>query len=244
MTTISLSLGLFCGLLVGVLLLSFLVPFNVAIRIKRKEQDEQFSVEIETLKGLVDYRYQVPAIWRAEGWGATWRVEEVLREDGVGKDQELKTVTVEKVNWGKLIRGLRLGKKIGHEYARLIRYLARRTWCRNLTWQSAVGTEDAAATGLLYGFLWALKGSAYALMTQHARIKGRPPRITLSADFLQPRLDTDFACIFVTRLGYIMTAGSVFFWRLLLKGVLTGERASHPRLNEDGHGEHQGNGGR
>jgi len=233
-----LVLLLYLGLLVSFFAFTFFVPLQVTVQARKKEKDELFLVRVNTLGGLLDYSYQVSAVWR-EDLEAAWQAKEVLWQEGEPRDREIEKIAPGELNWRRIIKGFRLGKRLGHEYAHIVRYLARKTWVESFSWETTVGTGDAAATALTYGTFWALKGSLFALLSQQARLRrGVVPRIKVQPDFLRARFATDFRCIFVTRLGHIMTAANILFWRLLLKGVLLGERTSNPGPDEDGHGKH------
>ncbi|WP_182201086.1 DUF2953 domain-containing protein [Paraliobacillus salinarum] len=68
------------------------------------------------------------------------------------------------------------------------------------SWETTIGTKNAAATGMLTGACWAIKGSVLAMLEQLFHITDQPS-MQIHADFEKPILKSMCTCIFSLRLG-------------------------------------------
>lgn len=74
-----------------------------------------------------------------------------------------------------------------------------------LEWRTEVGAGDAAATGLLAGALWALKGAIVGFLLRHHRFL-EPPELRVAPFYRDVRLALEIRCIFRLTLGDIIRA--------------------------------------
>lgn len=85
-------------------------------------------------------------------------------------------------------------------------------------WKTCIGTGEASGTSLIYGILWAIKGSLLNYLQNKIRFDEKP-LIQITPDYQKCRWDTIFDCIFRIKLGYIIIASLIARFRLrLLKG--------------------------
>ncbi|HLS91271.1 MAG TPA: DUF2953 domain-containing protein [Limnochordia bacterium] len=74
-----------------------------------------------------------------------------------------------------------------------------------LEWRTEVGAGDAAATGLLAGAFWALKGAVVGFLLRDHRFL-EPPKLWVAPFYRDVRLALEIRCIFRLRLGDIIRA--------------------------------------
>lgn len=74
-----------------------------------------------------------------------------------------------------------------------------------LEWRTEVGAGDAAATGLLAGAFWALKGTVVGFLLRDHRFL-EPPKLWVAPFYRDVRLALEIRCIFRLRLGDIIRA--------------------------------------
>lgn len=130
-------------------------------------------------------------------------------------------------------------------YRELIRHaerLAKNSRCRRLVWETDLGFQDYALTGVATGMLWAAKGVALGGLSRFFKIAPEGVRINVTPHFGSPYLETRLDCILMTRLGYIINTFSYFLiwwikiaWR---KGVSRSGEPSDRNSHENRHGEH------
>ncbi|QGP93738.1 hypothetical protein MGLY_31600 [Neomoorella glycerini] len=122
-----------------------------------------------------------------------------------------------------------------------------RVTCRRFRLFLTLGTGEPATTALAYGSSWTLLGWMYQNLRRRARLDFRAPEWQVVPRFDTPGWQADFNCIFILRLGHIISAGVQSLWLLLrivwqMRGAGAVARTSHRGLDEDRHGKHQGYG--
>lgn len=120
--------------------------------------------------------------------------------------------------------------------------LAKNSRCRRLVWETDLGFQDYALTGVATGVIWAAKGIALGGLSRFLKIDSEGLRVDVTPHFGSPRLETRLDCILMTRLGYIINTFSYFLiwwikitWR---RGVSRSGEPSDRNSHENRHGEH------
>jgi hypothetical protein len=127
-----------------------------------------------------------------------------------------------------------------------VRKFMQKSFCRSLVWETELGFQDYALTGMSTGMLWAGKGVALGILSRFLKIDPQGMRVQVSPHFGISRLETRLDCILVTRLGHIINT----FWHFLIwwiKFVWYKKRREVSRVGgpsdrsayENCHGEHQ-----
>jgi hypothetical protein len=112
--------------------------------------------------------------------------------------------------------------------AELLLRLARQAVWRRLSWVTAVGLSDAAATALTTGAVWAVKGNLAALAHAYLRFAPGQPEYDVTADFAGQGLRSRLTGIGVLRVGHIigaLPAAAVNLYRLRRAGAFPGGEA-------------------
>jgi len=90
-----------------------------------------------------------------------------------------------------------------------------RASCRMLHWETKVGFQDDALTGIAVGLTWAGKGAVLGYLFRSMRIEQKNVRVNVIPSFGKSCLTSRFHCIFKTRLGHIIVTLSRFMIWLL-----------------------------
>ncbi len=134
------------------------------------------------------------------------------------------------------------------DYRAAIEYLETRAVRTRIEANLAIGTGEAASTGIMAGVGWAALGTLAVQLQRNLPEGSASPVFKVFPDYRRRVFEASLDCIFKVRAGYIIGAAL----RLLrtnrrrtvrARSGLNG-RASHPRPDEDGHGEYQGHGRR
>jgi hypothetical protein len=225
--------GFILLLLAGAVFL-FISPVRIWIDYRhRGKAEDSLLVQLRFLWGLSSFSLQVPVI-SATVRGVTIEAEAGKRKERIGL----------KPSPGWLRQSLRTLKFL--RVRKILNFFRRSLTIRRLVWHTEIGMRDCARLAQLSGALWAAKGMAGAWLQSLLRAE-RPPVFRVLPHFNRSHFRTVFTCILEFPLGYAIIAS---FWALyaMLKFKLTkrgGEnvRTSNSRADENGHGEHQGNGG-
>jgi len=91
-------------------------------------------------------------------------------------------------------------------------HLEKRGNFQRFQWSTQIGTGDAALTAMLSGILWTLKTSVTGYLQAKYRFV-KQPEVVVTSDFQTPGLKMAFDCIFRVKLGYIIIAAFIAWFR-------------------------------
>lgn len=106
-------------------------------------------------------------------------------------------------------------------YAGLSWYLSRRARWSECRLRVELGTADAARTGLLVGYTWAVAGLLLPFVSRYADLSRIRPRIEVKPLFRQQSLRVHFTTTFELKTGYLAMAVFQHYRRSGRKGVLS-----------------------
>jgi hypothetical protein len=122
------------------------------------EEEKQVHVHISALFGII--RFHIDVLDRI---ASTKNIDETEKE----QKQEETTKEVDKKSIFHSII-----KSIG-EIHTIVKKFLKRVTIRELTWESSIGTGDAASTGMIAGVCWTGKGWLLGLMASYFQMKDR-----------------------------------------------------------------------
>lgn len=137
--------------------------------------------------------------------------------------------------------------RVARRYLRYLRLNLAEIRLNKLQWETRIGGQDAFETALMVGGLWAAKGYILARVFRFLDYRGIRPKVSVTPWYQGKRLDMTVDCIVTLRPGHIIVAG---LWHAGILPVMLpkgGEKQNEPSdrsVDENGHGEYQGNGGR
>ncbi len=105
-----------------------------------------------------------------------------------------------------------------HHWLLVAEGLEKRGVFHRFVWVTKLGLGQPAATAVLYGALWGFKSGLAQTLNQKFRFVQKP-ELKVMADYQSLRLDILFDCIFRVKLGYIIIASFLAYWRhRMMKG--------------------------
>lgn len=213
---------------------------KIEFQYTREQDDDTISLEF-FLWGFINYKIEMPVLilqHKLSGLSITTRTEletggeqsrEIMGKPSKFSIESLQEAICKFELWWPLIKDLK---------ADLERLLAH-TRINNFQWRIAIGTKDAAATGLITGITWSLMGGVMTLLAPKFGIWKKKPELQVDPDFRKEGFSTSLNCIFKIRLGYIMVTGIKILKKMVkrrgVKGIV---RTSHRRTHENCHGEY------
>ncbi|SHE44478.1 Protein of unknown function [Seinonella peptonophila] len=157
------------------------------------------------------FRYVVPKIdWQGLNQGAKLKMKSSSREEEV-------RITKDSIEWFKdsvdrLLDQVRNMAHVSHDFLQ-------RVVCEELTFQTQVGTGDAAETGVITGICWSIQSNLVGFF--YPKVKWETsPHLDVIPNFTRPVFSLAFRSTFRFRLGYFLKAGL-----RLLRGYLRSKEA-------------------
>lgn len=117
---------------------------------------------------------------------------------------------------------------IGGTFLQINKRLLRHVRLSRLFWNTRVGFEDAALTGMAGGILWGIKGLLLSFLERNLDTNKFRAQIKVTPVFCEQEIATEVDCIFDLRVGYIIIAG----FRLILLGIISYPVLKGVRLHE------------
>lgn len=189
------------------------IPLRMNIMYYKHGQDDLLIMALQVWPGVWGYKLEIPvAQWTWEEWIPYLRME-AKTETSTGQtlSHEVKIKKVPPLPI-RVLKEFPSVIKAGLEILRANRLFYRSISCQNLKWITEVGMEDAAATGIITGGLWVLKGWVFANLQRTVKVEFSRPEFQVVPSFNEPKLNLDFNCIFAIRAGHIMFMGLRTFW--------------------------------
>lgn len=183
----------------------------------RTKDNDELIIKILLFKSLELYRIEVPAIqfkahadtllpW-LEAQIASGNTPQPPLETHIKREQRFlkKSITLFAIHPKRLHRLFNTLFDWLSIYKNFMKQTISALRCEYLTWHSACGTGDAAATALLTGFLWSVKGNVLKRLKNHSNLAVQPV-ISIKPDWSSKEFSTAFQCIFSIRIGHVITA--------------------------------------
>lgn len=243
-------LGLAVVILAILIWLAWL-PLRIRLWVRRQQGDEEGSVEVFYLFGLIRWKRQLTSVMSkssAEGPSISVNHGPSGAEQTTASDSELSStskgnhteLTTEEV-W-RFLKNWSRWKSVFDGVWPIVKQLLRRMWFRQCQIQITLGTDDVISTGMAYGTAWSLAAGFISPLTYWANFSDKP-NIEIMADFQQAKLEGSARCIVEVRLGYAIFAGLRLarVWKSTQAEKEEGiNGSSHSGVNADSHGEYSG----
>lgn len=215
-------------------------PVVLNIQIKKRGKDERYDLGIHLLWGLINFDLDIPKIiLNKKKVELEAEVEKSHKEPFIEQKINISMEIILKIlskimeKRKDILRNINKFSKITRRIIRLEKFY----------WEIEYGVDDAALTGMLYGFIWQGVSVVLAILGRVVSIRSRP-KIKIYPEFNRYIFKTEINCIFRLRVGYIIIISMFFLtmvikYRLLQKlGGVKGVRASNSRIDENSNGKH------
>ncbi|MGP7818440.1 DUF2953 domain-containing protein [Niallia sp. 01092] len=199
------------GIILFLLILLFLMKLTVNVQYYHAKDNDDLSIEIRVLFGLIKYKKKIPLI-KIDNNSPTMVVKEETEINDSEDNKKIKQFSAE-----DLLNILSNTKELLQHvtnFNRIMRYFFSKVTVKNIEWHTIVGLGDAAQTGTIAGALWGVKGAIIGILSHHMKMKNIP-KITINPQFQLRQSETLFKCMFQFRLGNAIVAGIkiVKFWK-------------------------------
>ena len=105
-----------------------------------------------------------------------------------------------------------------HHWLMVVERLEKKGVFHRFVWNTKLGLGQPAATAVLYGAMWGFKSGLVQALHKKYRFANQP-ELKVIVDYSTLSLDTFFDCIFRVKLGYIIIASFLAYWRhRMMKG--------------------------
>ncbi len=219
------------ALFIGIICLFFFLPVQFRFYYQKVAWDDTLVMEMTFLNGLLKRERKV-SLLKPTSEGI--KVQEKLSGKWFfkRKKQIIKKVAPYQGNSRGLREFLHRYRHFGlgvtflsyfipahyHHWLLIAERLEKRGSFHRFVWITRLGLGQPAATAVLYGLIWGLKSGIIQTLHQKFRFV-KKPEIKVMADYQGVRLDTLFDCIFRVKLGYIIIASFLEYWRhRMMKG--------------------------
>jgi len=130
---------------------------------------------------------------------------EIKEKFETGKDETDIKKNKSIITLNKLIEAYKRASKMKEMLGTMLIYLSDKIVIRRLNWDTRIGLDDAALTGISTGILWTFKNLIISFILNHKEIKDL--NIDIVPEFNSLVLETDFYCIIKLKMVYIIIAG-------------------------------------
>jgi hypothetical protein len=197
------------------IVLLIVTKLTIIIMYRHSGDDDQLTIKFKAWLGLFTYKISVPLIKiDDDSLAIVYKQNSPSQNKGEGDGEKGKK---QKVTAEELINQLHDAKTVLHHVVsmdKIVRQFLKKVTIKKIEWNSTIGIDDAALTGMATGALWAVKGSLLGLISHYTRLKDMP-KISVTPNFQQLASRTDFRCMIQFRIGNAMLAGIkvVKYWK-------------------------------
>lgn len=228
-------------MLLAIMLLTVLILIILITKIKifldyfHGNDNDHLKITVKAWGGLIKYKVDIPVI-KVDDNSPTIVTEEKVQTGPNENTKKEKTSQVDKTD---LINSINDFKKLLTHVAglhKIIRDFLSKVSIRKVEWHTMVGVGDAAATGVITGAFWAVKGGLIGVLSHYMKLKDMPV-MSISPSFQHAVSITSFKCIIQVRVGHAILAGIKLakYWKGGLPefktkplSVLSGDKKTNP----------------
>ncbi len=209
------------GIIILCLLLLFLLllfmKITVKIRYYHAKDNDDLSVEIKILFGLIRIKKKFPLIKVDDNSPSLVVKEETKVKVGEDGPEQRGNKKTNQFTGEDLLNTFSNTKELIQHvvgFHRIIRYILSKVRIKDIEWSSIIGLGDAAHTGAISGAVWAVKGAIIGIISNYMKMQNMP-HIHIYPQFQRNTSETLFKCMIRFRLGHAMIAGIkiVKYWK-------------------------------
>ena len=206
-------------MLLAILLLTVLILIILITKVKifldyfHGNDNDHLKITIKAWGGLIKYKVEIPVI-KVDDNSPTIVAEQKI---STGPDENMKQDKTSQVGKTDLLNSLNDFKQLLTHVAglhKIIRDFLSKITLRKIEWHTMVGVGDAAATGVITGAFWAVKGGVIGLLSHYMKLKDMPV-MSITPSFQHAVSITSFKCMIQVRVGHAILAGIklVKYWK-------------------------------
>lgn len=187
-----------------VLILLYIMPIQIALRLKRKDKYDIVLINVKTLYGLVKMNAEIPYMdfiiknkKPAIKYGRN--INSKIVKKLIGNLEKIFSVNDAK----KMYKNYQINKV---RFASINKYIKSKIQIKSLFLNVRLGLGNPAETAIAYGIFTAFFGSMIALLSQsiHTEIS----KIDINPEFESACFQLELSCIIILKLGHIINIGT------------------------------------
>lgn len=188
-----------------------LLQFQIHFRHEAKNND--FSVSVKGLWGLIRYTYKAPKI-------NFFSIDDgvlVKTEQDWGNGQAPGTDSKKRITLSKVRESFNMSRTLMAHFFQFSKWLTQtlaHVRCTRLYWNTRLGFGDAPDTAIGTGVVWGLKTSLLGYAFKFIRLDTKPT-LNVVPQYHENLFTTEIKCLLQIRLGYALAAGLFFLIRIM-----------------------------
>ena len=209
--------------------ISLFTKLTIDLTYKFDPNDQRLVVLIKALFGLIRIRMDIPELndTNTEKQKSDKPVPSLDKNftdiDSIDEDEALKAY-----------RPIKYWMKNMNELYKVMKKSLKKVRITQLVWKSAIGTGNAATTGIISGVGWSFKGTVIGMLSYYFSLKVQP-QLEIRPIFNRKISNTYVKCIFQVRAGQAILAGLKIFklWKKMKSlRQLTENRKVHEQAGD------------
>ena len=183
-------------IIIVLLILIMLSKLTVTIHYYHGNDNDQLTIHIKVLYGLITKKIQIPVI-KVGHQDASVKFKMNEQKEAESSTEKKKTTINDVI---ESVKDARKFIRSVHDAQPIIRNFFQKMIIHEFIWRSAVGTRDASLTAKLTGVIWSGKGVVQVLLYKYVGMRCEP-YFEVTPYFNQKLSATDFRCIASISIG-------------------------------------------
>lgn len=209
--------------------ISLFTKLTIDLTYKFDPNDQRLVVLIKALFGLIRIRMDIPEL------NDTNTEKQKSEKTDPSLDKNFTDIdSIDEDEALKAYRPIKYWMKNMNELYKVVKKSLKKVRITQLVWKSAIGTGDAATTGIISGVGWGFKGTVIGMLSYYFSLKVQP-QLEIRPIFNRKISNTYVKCIFQVRAGQAILAGLKIFklWKKMKSlRQLTENRKVHEQAGD------------
>lgn len=209
--------------------ISLFTKLTIDLTYKFDPNDQRLVVLIKALFGLIRIRMDIPEL------NDTNTEKQKSEKTDPSLDKNFTDIdSIDEDEALKAYRPIKYWMKNINELYKVVKKSLKKVRITQLVWKSAIGTGDAATTGIISGVGWSFKGTVIGMLSYYFSLKVQP-QLEIRPIFNRKISNTYVKCIFQVRAGQAILAGLKIFklWKKMKSlRQLTENRKVHEQAGD------------
>jgi hypothetical protein len=175
---------------------------KINIQILKDNKNDEIILEFKLLYGLIKYKVEYPLIeWKVKKKNVAVKVSEEVENNTSSSVVKEKDFGIDYI-----IEMYRTGRSLFKKYHQPIDYIIENTTWESISWNTEIGLNDAALTGLSTGLIKIIKTNILFFLNSK-KVKFKKIDLDSIPNFKSQHIKTSLNCIFSVKIGHIIIAG-------------------------------------
>lgn len=209
--------------------ISLFTKLTIDLTYKFDPNDQRLVILIKALFGLIRIRMDIPEL------NDTNTEKQKSEKPDPSLDKNFTDIdSIDEDEALKAYRPIKYWMKNMNELYKVVKKSLKKVRITQLVWKSAIGTGNAATTGIISGVGWSFKGTVIGMLSYYFSLKVQP-QLEIRPIFNRKISNTYVKCIFQVRAGQAILAGLKIFklWKKMKSlRQLTENRKVHEQAGD------------